>query len=314
MPPVGAREPLLIKTRPMTPFHLNSLSRKQWPHIEILDIGAMPEGAPRYQRLLDLGQATVTSFEPQEEQRQALLASKKGKGRVLPHILGDGRPGVFHITRYPGCTSLLEPDPAVIDLFCHIDATEPDGNFTVIRQEPVETVRLDDIDVCPQADYVKIDIQGSELTVLENGLNKISQALVIETEAEFLPVYKNQPLFCDLQNFLRSQGFMFHKFIDIAGRTFRPMRLPQAGLALSQALWSDAVFVRDFTSLERFSDEQLLKAALVLHEAYFSYDLALRLLLEHDRRTQGGAGEEYSRKLQASKGLDVLYMTLKMYV
>jgi hypothetical protein len=57
-----------------------------------------------------------------------------------------------------------------------------------------------------------------------------------------------------------------------------------------------------------------VKTALILHEAYFSYDLALRLLLEHDRRTQGGAGEEYSRKLQASKGLDVLYMTLKMYV
>jgi hypothetical protein len=44
------------------------------------------------------------------------------------------------------------------------------------------------------------------------------------------------------------------------------------------------VFVRDFTRLDRYADEQLLKAALVLNDVYLSPDLAQRLLAEFDRR------------------------------
>ena len=270
----------------------------------------MPEGAaPRYQRLLDAGNATVSCFEPQAAQRARL--GDAAHLRVFPNVLGDGGPATLHVTRYPGCTSLFEPDPAVIDLFTAMSTQAPDGNFHVLRTEPVATTRLDEIEACPSADYVKIDVQGAELLVLRNGARKIAQAVVIECEVEFVPLYRGQPLFGEVQQFLSSQGMQFHKFLDIAGRTFRPVQLGNPATAISQGLWADAIFVRDFTHLERYADEQLLKAAMVLHEVYVSYDLVMFLLAEHDRRTGGTLADRYRDAMKAAPGIAPAYMTLK---
>ena len=46
----------------------------------------------------------------------------------------------------------------------------------------VETVRLDDISDLTLPDYVKIDVQGAELLVMENALDTFSDVLVVETK------------------------------------------------------------------------------------------------------------------------------------
>ena len=114
------------------------------PTIQILDVGAMATGQERYHGLLATGLAQVTGFEPNPAEF-ARLKDRPGPYRYLPHFLGAGGPATFHLTRYPGCSSLLEPDPEVIDLFMTIGASPADGNFRVIKTEPVETMRLDDI-------------------------------------------------------------------------------------------------------------------------------------------------------------------------
>jgi len=296
----------------MSSFRLPEIIPDPWPAVEILDIGAMPEGRPRFQGLIDLGLASVNGFEPQAGQR-AKLSAAAGWKRVFPYVLGDGSPATFHVTRYPGCSSLLEPDPAVIDLFSYIGAGSPDGNFYVVRRETVETHRLDDIDGCPGADYVKIDVQGGELLVLSNGVEKLSEAVVIECEVEFVPLYKNQPLFSDIQAFLRQQGFWFHKFLDIAGRTYRPVTLPNMAETISQGLWADAIFIRDISCLGNISETQLLKMALILYEVYASFDLVLHLLIEYDRRSGEKRENIYAEALRAGGGLRPLYMNLKTH-
>jgi len=62
-------------------------------------------------------------------------------------------------------------------------------------------------------------------------------------------------------------------------------------------LWADAIFVRDFSALERWTDDALLKGAVVLFDLYRSSDLVARLLLEHDRRTGGDPGARYIARL-----------------
>ena len=76
----------------------------------------------------------------------------------------------------------------------------------------------------------------------------IASAVIIECEVEFVPLYKEQPLFGDIQILLRERGFVLHKFLDIAGRSFRPANGPGGNpfTAMSQVLWADAIFVRDF--------------------------------------------------------------------
>ena len=283
------------------------------PRIVVLDVGAMREGEDRYAALLEQDLASVVGFEPQAAQLDALLTRKPATHHYLPYFLGRGEARTFYVTRYPGCSSLYEPDPAVIDLFATL-GTGPDGNYEVVDRIEVETKRLDDIDECPPPDYVKIDVQGGELDVLDGGAEKLRDAVVIETETEFVPLYKEQPLFADVQTRLGALGFYLHKLVDVGGRTFRPVRNePRPYRAISQLLWADAVFVRRFTDLAALSDTQLLKAALVLHEVYRSFDLVIHLLGELDRRQNSALATRYANSLGKTE-VYRHFMTIKDWI
>ncbi len=267
------------------------------PPIDVLDIGAMAEvGGDHYDPLIVQGLARVTGFEPNPAEFKK-LAGRPGPYRYLQHFLGDGGIATFHLTRYPGCASLLEPDPSVINLF-ETMGCEQDGNFRVVRTERVQTTRLDDLPPDIKADYIKIDVQGAELMILRNGPRLLAKSLVVETEAEFIPLYRGQPLFGDLQCFLREQGFVLHKFVDLGGRPFRPVRPKNVFAPMSQAMWADAVFVRDFSRLDRYSEEDLINAATILHVIYRSYDLVGVLLREFDRRQASSLWSRYSSWLK----------------
>lgn len=279
--------------------------------LTVLDIGAMPEGQPRYQPLLNNFNAHVVGFEPNPEQFAKL--ENTARHTFLPHFLGDGNDATFHLTRYPGCCSLYKPNAAVIDLFETIGCAEPGGNFHVLATETVSTVRLDDVYPLPGCDFIKADVQGAELDILAHGTHVLESALMLETEAAFVELYEGQPLFGDLQVFLREHGFVLHKLVDIAGRTFRPLQRGDNPYApISQMLWADAVFVRDFANLARFDDAALQKAALIAHDMYLSYDLALRFLSELDRRTNTTHASDYQARLRNAPELPVAYLSQRL--
>ncbi|MEO5374525.1 MAG: FkbM family methyltransferase [Alphaproteobacteria bacterium] len=270
------------------------------PRIEILDIGAMPEGEYRYAPLLKLGVASITAFEPLPEERQKAMAAVEAM-RCLPYALGDGTTADFHITSYRGCSSLLEPDPVIINQFGGMGTDPGTCNFGTVSTMKMKTHRLDDLDEVGAADYLKIDVQGAELLVLENGRRSLQSVHVAEIEVEFVPLYKNQPLFSEIELFMRGNGLIFHKFVDFAGRTIRPIELEQQEAVISQVLWADAIFVRNYTFIEQWTNNQLIKAAVILHEVYLSYDLVIKLLLELDRRNDTGWGEAYYGALCQNK-------------
>lgn len=271
------------------------------PTIQVLDIGAMMEGVARYEPLVRNGCAAVIGFEPQQHELEKLSNASPGTHRYLPYFLGRGGPATFYRTRYPGCSSIYEPDPRYVDLFSTIGAGQPDGNFYVEATSEVLTQRLDDVRDFPYPDFVKIDVQGAELDVIEGGTETISGSLVLEVEVEFVPLYRDQPLFGEISTYLRHRGFQFHKIIDVGGRSFAPMTLAHNPfLPISQLLWADAVFVRDFAHLSRFNDEELLKASIILDELYRSYDLAAYFLRELDKRSGGDLSARYADALGKS--------------
>ena len=268
------------------------------PRISIVDVGAMREGEERYHQLLISKLAAVTGFEPNPEQF-ALLQGRDGPYRYLPMALGNGGPATLNITRYPGCSSLFQPDPNVVDLFETIGVASADriNHMQVMRSEALETVRLDDIDDL-RIDFIKLDTQGSELEILRHGTAKLADAVVIESEVEFIPLYRDQPLFGDIHVFLRDHGFVLHKLVDCAGRPFRPFSRANPFLPISQLLWADAIFVRDFARLDTYGDDGLLKAAAVLDVVYGSVDLVALLLAEYDRRRGTQLRRRYMDKVR----------------
>ena len=263
--------------------------------IKVVDVGANPiDGPTPYAALLTGGQTTVVGFEPNLE-ALAKLNQHKGPGETyLPYAVADGQRHTLHHCAMPGLTSLLEPNAAVFSLFSPFPAWSQ-----VTRKQEIDTVRLDDVPETDGLDLLKIDIQGGELMVFQNALSRLQAGLVIHTEVEFMPHYINQPLFADVDIFLRAQGYMLHKLEPVVTRDYAPILLgkdPYTGH--SQIFWADAIYMRDVTRLDLLTPEQLLRMAVIVYDCYRSVDLALVLLREHDRRTGQGYGERLFQLLR----------------
>jgi FkbM family methyltransferase len=292
-------------------FTLDSITGPLAGPLAILDIGARLEEQPRYATLVERDVATIIAVEPQAADRERLMQQwGAGRLRCLPHVLGDGRLSTLYVTRHPGCTSLFAPDPEVVDLFQSIGAAESGGNFHVVTTERVPTVRLDDVGPAINADFIKLDIQGAELLVLRHGRRTLSCASVVETEVLFVPLYRDQPLAGEVMRFMNEEGFWLHRILDVHGRCYRPLTVGTPTTPVSQPLWCDMVFVRNPSRLERWSHQELLRGAAVLHDVYCSYDLVNLLLAEHDRRNGSQYATRYRAALQAEGSVPVSFITV----
>ena len=262
--------------------------------VNVVDIGANPaEGEAPYKPLLDAGLAKVVGFEPNPEALSKLNAGKGPNETYLPYAVFDGTEQEIKFCQWPGMTSLLEPNTELLDYYYGF----PEWG-KVLERRRIATVRLDDVAEIEAIDYLKIDIQGAELEVFQNGVNRLGDCLAIHTEVEFLPMYKDQPLFSEVEQFLRKRGFVFHRFVEWHSRTVRPMIIDQNIYAnLSQAFYGDAIFIKDFTKFDRLGPVALKKLALILHDVYGSYDIVLRALMAHDQKTGADLAKQYSRFL-----------------
>ncbi|CAN5202297.1 N/A [soil metagenome] len=262
----------------------------------VVDIGANPiDGEPPYKPMLEKSLCSVIGFEPQ---KQALDSLKQRKGPLetyYPHIVGDGERHTLHLCAASGMTSLYKPDQRMLSQF----ALFPELG-KVNSTESVSTSRLDDISEISNLDYLKIDVQGAELSIFRSGRNKLANAVAIQTEVSFLPLYEDQPVFGEIDMDLRSQGFIPHMFAAVKQWAIAPLVVngdPYQGL--NQLLEADVVYVRDFTRPDTLADEQLKHLALIAHHCHRSFDLALRcvLILEERGRLAPGSNKAYLQSL-----------------
>jgi FkbM family methyltransferase len=250
------------------------------PTLRIVDVGAMDVGDTPYARLVEALPCEVLGFEPVEEECRRLNAAAQPGRRFLPHVVGDGSDQTFYVCAYAYNSSLLEPNRAVLSQF-----TEFEQLFEVIEAQPVRTRRLDDVPEAAGTDLLKMDVQGGELMALEGAEKMLRDVLVIHTEACFAQLYRNQPLFGDLDRHLRSRGFAFHKFIYFGGFPFKPLPFNDGRSKHNQPLWCDVVYVRDYTMLDSLAPAQLIKFAAILHENYDAVGLASAALGAYDRKS-----------------------------
>jgi FkbM family methyltransferase len=249
--------------------------------IEVVDVGANPvDGDPPYKPLLDAGLCHVTGFEPQSE---ALAELQKKSGiyeRYLPYAVGDGSTHTLNICSASGMSSLLEPDAATLAVF---EALKETAEIT--ERIPFDTRKLDDIAEITHLDFLKIDVQGSELAIFQGGRNKLAQTVAIQTEVPFVTLYKNQPSLGDIDVELRSQGYIPHCFAALKQCPIAPCVINNnPRQPLRQLLEADLVYVKDFTRPELIDDEQLKHLAMIAHYCYGSFDLALRCVMLLEQR------------------------------
>jgi FkbM family methyltransferase len=241
----------------------------------VVDVGANPiDGDPPYKDLLAARLCRVVGFEPQPDALAALNARKGDLETYLPYAVADGAPGVLRVCRQPGMTSLLRPDARVVKHFRPFEEWAQ-----VIRELPVETRRLDDIAEIADLDFLKIDAQGSELAVFRHGVHRLQEAVAVQTEVSFVPLYEGQPSFAEIDLELRKLGFIPHCYAAMKKWMIAPLFAEHDPFAaINQLLEADIVYVRDFTQPDRMQPEQLKHLAIVAHHCYRSFDLAVNCL------------------------------------
>ena len=259
--------------------HLLSLAERC---IHVADVGAAFLGeAASYQILIDQSLCTLSAFEPDAREIDALRQRLGEFATVFPDALGDGHEHTLYVCRKGlGMNSLLEPDSSMLGFFNLF----PEWG-RVEGTERITTRRLDDIDEIPPIDFLKMDVQGSELSILINGRTKLARCIAVETEVSFITLYKNQPTFGDIDRELRRQGLIPHRFTAIKKWSISPtIRSGEPPYPFHQLLEADIVYIRDIIHPEAIDNEQIAKLAVLGHLVFDSPDLTVRCLLELQQR------------------------------
>ena len=266
--------------------------------ITVLDIGAALSEQPVYENLLTSGRARLIGFEPDQAECKTLAATYGEPHRFFPYFIGDGKPACFHETNWVLTGSLYEPNTPLLEKFQNLAEL-----VTPVAKHTVATRRLDDIAEIDDVDFIKIDVQGAELDIFRNAERILGECLLIQTEVEFVELYKQQPLFADIDQHLRRRGFPFHTFQGFGARPVKPsLRDQNPNQGFRPLRWADAVYVRDWMLLDRLPPSKLCRLAILLHDIMQSYDLCLVVLKALDHRSATRHADMYVEKLQQIPG------------
>jgi protein O-GlcNAc transferase len=278
---------------PIKLFSFLDMLGRAAPRLDVVDVGAMWMGEENCAYRPLLRHAHVVGFEPVPEECAKLNKLGLRNHTYLPYFIGDGGEGTFYLTAAPMCSSLYEPNMRLLSRFYEVDElTRP------VATSRVQTKRLDDIPEIGGVDFLKVDVQGGELGVIKGAERLLRTALVVQTEVEFIEMYIGQPLFAEVDQEMRRQGYVLHIMGHACGRPMKPIAPGgRADQMVNQAMWTDAVYVKDFMRLKELSQEQLVKMAVILHELYGSVDLAALCLQHHDAKVNKGLWKAYMTRL-----------------
>jgi FkbM family methyltransferase len=201
------------------------------PSLSVVDAGAH-HGHTAVQYLEHFPNSRVIALEPEPGNfaiAKETLAPFGERVELLPFALGETDGSVpLHLTSHSGAHSLLEVD----------DMRYYDAPVETLTPIAVRVVKLDSILAerrLYRLDILKMDIQGAELLALRGAAKLLAHHAIrlIVLEVLFQPLYRNQPAFWDIADYLRPLGYALQGIYE--------QRHHAANHAILR--WADAVFV-----------------------------------------------------------------------
>jgi len=148
----------------------------------------------------------IIGFEPDTREFNNLIKRENAGTKYLNIGLYNQKISLkYNLMKKQQVSSMFIPNMKFLDQFPESD------RFEIVEEVEIPVDTLDSqlkVNGIGELDFIKIDTQGSELFILE-GAEKTLQKNVfgIEVEVEFIDIYEGQPLFGDVDNFLRKRGF-----------------------------------------------------------------------------------------------------------
>lgn len=221
--------------------------------------------------------------------------SSKTGNRFFPFALHQDRGRrTFYITAHPGSSSFYLPDTNYCQRFVNARA-----NLSVVKTVSMDTIGFDSFaneNGINNVDFMKIDTEGCELDILKGAIGTLKKSVVgLSIEVEFCPIHNGQPLFSDVDLFLRPLGF---KLFDMAlyrlvkkvssQRDFAPFT---GSDEQGQVVCGQALYLRDGVSEiesqilleDGWDDMKILKLASIM-ELFRLPDCAIELIQVSHRK------------------------------
>ncbi len=209
---------------------------------------------------------------------------------------------LFHIAQFPHSSGLAAANLVFTQRLSEVCY----NNLLVVDDVPVETMTIDQLvlrEHLPAIEFLKVDTEGSEHSVLKGAMNQLRGRHLLGVESEFWtgPIKANDNLSL-IHDLLTNLGFyLFDLNIGRYARRTFPRGLLQfdrkSGVASTihpankgQILTGDVVYLRDpvwelIQGVERFlwTDINVLKMAII-YELYQLNDCAIELLQTYQTR------------------------------
>lgn len=157
----------------------------------------------------------------------------------------------FYVTEGPGASTLMgKTDKKMTDFFLSGKTKNYETEHTKIKKNYiVKCKKLDDLCKEQIIDFLKIDTEGSELSILKGSERKLKtrQILFIKTEFVFFRYYKKHNIFGEIHNYLEKFGYrLIH--IDLDQPKYSPIKTVIPSINDKGLMYAgDAYFCVDYT-------------------------------------------------------------------
>jgi len=212
---------------------------KQYP-LRFVDIGASG-GLHDLWRIAEK-HLQVIGFEPDEREFLNLASSERSHNiKYYNTALYNKASSVdFFLTKKQMVSSILKPNRSFLDDF------PESSRFDIEKITKLKTDCINNLfkkNHIEDVDFIKIDTQGSELSILKGADNILKNEIFgLEIEVEFSPLYENQPLFSDVDKFLRKYDF---QLFDLKHYYWKRKAGQTYGGNKGQLIFADALYFRD---------------------------------------------------------------------
>ncbi|MBW2053759.1 MAG: FkbM family methyltransferase [Deltaproteobacteria bacterium] len=237
--------------------------------VYIADIGASGGIDHRWRQFSS--QVRAILFEPDPREFETLRKTSSDDYIVLNTALSDNSGEIeFYLCRKQQVSSVFRPNLTFLKMF------PEEGRFDIIGTKKLATDTLDnqlEMNGITQTDFIKVDTQGYELPILRGAINSLKDAIGLEIEVEFSPLYENQPLFSDINDFVVNLGF---DLFDIKRYFWKRKDIMNYGnYRKGQLVFGDALYFRtpeNIISSPNVSEIKIIHS-IIVYLAYGYFDL-----------------------------------------
>jgi FkbM family methyltransferase len=189
----------------------------------IVDIGARGGPRPAWLKI----DSEIIGFEPDKVECERLKTAYPAHTFVPLALDAEPRRRKIYITVHDQCSSFYKPIQTLVDRGI--------ANHAIDHESEIDTTSLDrwwlNHAEGRQIDLLKLDTQGSELDILKGAVATLEHVQVVMSEVEFNPFYEGQPLFGDVDRWMRDRGFEL-------------LALQDFNFCWHQLYWCDAYWTR----------------------------------------------------------------------